>query len=197
MAASPRTGCPVSAETRATASATPRRRAGLPPGGLGQVHVHVRRIVEPGGAGEALCVRAHPRHRDVRRLPRHRPRRPGDAQRSRGREGTPPRRAARRRPRRLRPGPGRRRDGGSGRRSPRRGTSAPRATRTPLPAPSPRAAEDLRPAGALLCGQSPSMPSSRTCTPGSATAKAAGNGYPLRLPPPRQSSTLHECCRYP
>ena len=30
-----------------------------------------------------------------------------------------------------------------------------------------------------------------------ATAKAAGNGYPLRLPPPRQSSTLHECCRYP
>ena len=29
------------------------------------------------------------------------------------------------------------------------------------------------------------------------SAKAAGNGYPLRLPPPRQSSTLHECCRYP
>ncbi len=37
------------------------------------------RIVEPGGAGEALCVRAHPRHRDVRRLPRHRPHRPGPA----------------------------------------------------------------------------------------------------------------------
>ena len=30
-----------------------------------------------------------------------------------------------------------------------------------------------------------------------ASAKAAGNGYPLCLPPPRQSSTLHESCRYP
>ena len=30
-----------------------------------------------------------------------------------------------------------------------------------------------------------------------ASAKAAGNGYPLRLPPPRQSSTLHKSGRYP
>ena len=30
-----------------------------------------------------------------------------------------------------------------------------------------------------------------------ASAKAAGNSYPLCLPPPRQSSTLHECGRYP
>ena len=37
----------------------------------------------------------------------------------------------------------------------------------------------------------------RSEAPAPATAKAAGNGYPLRLPPPRQSSTLHECCRYP
>ena len=30
-----------------------------------------------------------------------------------------------------------------------------------------------------------------------ASAKAAGNSYPLCLPPPRQSSTLHESCQYP
>ena len=30
-----------------------------------------------------------------------------------------------------------------------------------------------------------------------ASAKAAGNSYPLCLPPPRQSSTLHESGRYP
>ena len=30
-----------------------------------------------------------------------------------------------------------------------------------------------------------------------ASAKAAGNSYHLCLPPPRQSSTLHESCRYP
>ena len=30
-----------------------------------------------------------------------------------------------------------------------------------------------------------------------ASAKAAGNSYPLCLPPPRQSSTLHESGQYP
>ena len=54
----------------------PRRRAVLRPGGFGQVHVHVRRVVEPGVADEPCRVRAHPRQRDIDRLPQERPGRP-------------------------------------------------------------------------------------------------------------------------
>ena len=171
----------------------PHRRAVLPPGGLRQVHVHVGRVVQPHRAGEAFRVRAHPRHRDVRRSPHHRPARPGDVQRP-----------AAGKARRLDEQHvtalagdghtrGQRRDGGSGPRPPHRGTAAPGATRTSLPVPSPRAAAAPRPAAVAAWRQSPSMPSSRRRARGSCeeprirNSRAAGEND--------SSSSDNPCCR--
>ena len=153
MAASPRTGCPVSAETRATASVTPADGPSFHRAASAKCTCTSVRIVEPGGAGEVLCVRAHPRHRDVRRLPRHRPHRPGDAQRP---AAGKPRRLDEQHVAAL---------AGCGQAQGDAGTADPGGDllvaepRRPEPRGHrfrphlPRAAEDPRPAGALLCGR--------------------------------------------